>query len=419
MQHVNSNSSLALPSGAAFTVQRLASIDIYRGLVMFLMLAETLHLSGLAEVEFTSGLGKWLAERGFWNWLRVHTTHVAWSGCSLHDLIQPSFTFLVGVALPFSLRARTHQHQSPFQRTMHALWRSLVLVGLGIFLRSLADKFEHTNFTFDDTLTQIGLGYFFLFLIAQRGVWLSWLALGGILIGYGVAFGLYPLPSEELDLATRGVPAGWEHWYQGFASHWNKNVNLASDVDRWFLNLFPRPAPFEFHPGGYATLSFIPTLGTMIIGLIVGRWMMAEIKPMARTRRMVGGAIVAMAAAWMLDNFGVCPVVKRIWTPSWVLWSGGICMWWMWGLHQVCDRMHRDRWGFAWKVIGANSIVAYVMEWTMGGWLAVQFKKHLYLDPAASRLGPEIATSLIGMLTLLVFWLILYWLYRRKIFVKI
>ena len=116
--------------------ERLASIDAYRGLVMFLMMAEVLRLCQVAAR---------LPGNRFWELLCHHQSHVEWVGCSLHDLIQPSFSFLVGVALPFSLAGRLARGQSKVKITAHALWRSLVLVFLGVFLRSLnqlADQFH-------------------------------------------------------------------------------------------------------------------------------------------------------------------------------------------------------------------------------------------------------------------------------------
>ncbi len=106
-------------------------------------------------------------------WLRFHTSHVAWEGCSLHDLIQPGFTFLVGVAMPFSIAARI-QRGNMIGMLMHAAWRAVILILLGIVLRSLNS--EQTYFTFEDTLTQIGLGYFFVFLIALLPRWVHYLS---------------------------------------------------------------------------------------------------------------------------------------------------------------------------------------------------------------------------------------------------
>src|SRR5690348_2147001 len=87
---------------------RLGSLDAYRGLVMFLMMAEVLELRRVARA---------LPGNGFWAFLAHHQSHVEWVGCSLHDLIQPSFSFLVGVALPFSLASRKARGQSPARMT--------------------------------------------------------------------------------------------------------------------------------------------------------------------------------------------------------------------------------------------------------------------------------------------------------------
>ena len=106
--------------------QRVAAVDAYRGFVMFLMMAEILHLSGLAS-QFP--------DSAVWQLVGFNTSHVEWTGCSLHDLIQPSFSFLVGVALPYSIAARMVRGQAFARMFSHALWRSLLLIALGIFLR--------------------------------------------------------------------------------------------------------------------------------------------------------------------------------------------------------------------------------------------------------------------------------------------
>ena len=243
-------------------IQRLTSIDAFRGFVMFLMVAEVLHLSRVADA---------LPESGFWNFLASQQSHREWVGCSLHDLIQPSFTFLVGVALPFSIASRMAKGQSFGRMLFHAGWRSLLLIWLGIFLRSVGSS--QTNFTFEDTLTQIGLGYTFAFLLAFRPGRVQWVALAVILVGYWAAWALYPAPGSNFNWPAVGVPADWPHHLSGFAAHWDKNSNLGQAFDVWFMNLFPREKPFLYNGGGYLTLSFIPTLGTMIFGLIAGQWL--------------------------------------------------------------------------------------------------------------------------------------------------
>ena len=104
----------------------------------------------------------------FWEFLAYHQTHVEWAGCSLHDLIQPSFSFLVGVALPFSLASRAGARGSRAARMIgHALWRALRARRCSASSCGRSAR-PQTNFTFEDTLTQIGLGYPFLFLLGFR-----------------------------------------------------------------------------------------------------------------------------------------------------------------------------------------------------------------------------------------------------------
>src|ERR1041385_5823518 len=162
-------------------VARLASIDAYRGLVMFLMMAEVLAIGRVARA---------LPDSTFWKFLHAQQSHVEWVGCVLHDLIQPSFSFLVGVALPFSIAARLSRGQSLAKMCGHAVWRSFLLIALGIFLRSIGRG--QTYYTFEDTLTQIGLGYTFLFLIGLGPARVQWGAFVLMVVGYWAAFALYP-----------------------------------------------------------------------------------------------------------------------------------------------------------------------------------------------------------------------------------
>jgi predicted acyltransferase len=389
------------------TPSRLASIDAYRGLVMLLMLGEVLRFCGVAAARPASTL---------WSFLCHHQEHVAWVGGSLHDLIQPSFSFLVGVALPFSLAARLAAGQSRGGMIAHAFWRAAILVALGIWLRSIGHS--QTYFTFEDTLTQIGLGYGFLFLLALRPVRDQWIALGVILVGYWAAFVLYPAPPAGFDYSAVGVPPEWPHRLTGLAAHWNKNSNVAWGFDTWFLNLFPREKPFLFNGGGYATLSFIPTLGTMILGLIAGGVVRRPAPSSARVRFLIAAGLAGLASGWLLGALGVCPVVKRIWTPSFTLWSGGWCFLLLAAFYEVIDRLGHRRWVFPLIVIGTNSIAAYCMNWLFVRFIDASLRRHLG-ENAFRVLGDAYAPLLMGIGVLAVVWLILYWMYRRRIFLRI
>ena len=390
---------------------RLSSLDAFRGFVMFLMMAEVLHVATVANH---------FPDSAIWQQLAFHTSHVEWTGCSLHDLIQPGFTFLVGAALPFSIASRRAKSQSFGRMLLHACWRGLLLVALGVFLRSTHST--KTRFTFEDTLSQIGLGYVFVFLLGFCKVRWQVLALVAILVGYWGAFAQYPLPAADFDYPAQKVPAEWirDHGLAGFAAHWNKNSNLAWAFDNWFLELFlPAGEHRDVNGGGYATLSFIPTLGTMILGLLAGGWLKGDFSKSKKIVWLIAAGVLSLAAGFLLDKYGICPSVKRIWTPAWTLYSGGWCFLILAGFYAIADALGWRNLFFPLIVIGMNSIAIYVLvHINLHGFILDSFRIHL---------GPEIFNKFgevwqplfAGGAALIVDWLILYWMYRNKIFVRI
>lgn len=386
---------------------RLTSMDAYRGMVMLLIMGELLEFCRVSRA---------IPGNGFWAFLCHHQSHVPWTGCSLHDLIQPSFSFLVGVAMPFSLASRKARGESLGRMTVHALWRALVLVLLGVFLRSTSHP--QTYWTFEDTLSQIGLGYGGLFFLGLRPTRDRWIAFCVLLVGYWAAFALYPLPGASFDYPAVGVPRDWPGLQTGFAAHWNKNSNFAWAFDTWFLNLFPREHRFLFNDGGYSTLSFIPTLATMVLGLMVGEWLRSPRPAMAKVRWLVIGGAVGLVTGAGLGWLGICPVVKRIWTPSWTLYSGGWCCLLMAAFYLVIDVWGKKAWAFPLVVVGMNSIAAYCSDHLLDDFFSNNLTTHLGPN-FFGFLGPAYEPMLHGAATLLVAWLILFWMYRRKIFLRI
>jgi len=392
---------------------RNVSVDAYRGLVMLLLMAEVLQLSRVAAAYPTSV---------FWRVLAFNQTHTEWFGCSLHDTIQPGFSFLVGVALPYSIASRMAKSARFMELFTHALWRSLVLVALGVFLRSMDHSM--TYFTFEDTLSQIGFGYPLLFLLgffSSKVESLKWVwgALALILFGYWLAWALYPAAPANSDWQNVGVPATWnaQHNFTGFAAHWNKNYNFGNRFDQWFLNLFPRENRFAYNSGGYLTLSFIPTLGTMILGLIAGRWL-RESRPKIPMKKLLIASVSGIALGLALHYSHICPVVKRIWTPSWTIFSGGICFLFLAAFSWVIDVKGFKKWAFPLVVIGMNSIAAYCIAHFMEGFLDSTLRIHLganFFQFAGAGLQPFFE----GAAILVCYWLVLLWMYRRKLFLKI
>ena len=401
---VSTTSSVGAQATAA--PARNIAVDAYRGLVMLLMMGEVMRFADVAKAYPASV---------FWRILAFNQTHVEWAGMGLHDTIQPGFTFLVGAALPYSIAARTAKGQSFGRQLAHTVWRSVLLIFLGIFLRS--EGATQTYYTFEDTLTQIGLGFTFAFLLARcRPRW-QWTALGVILFGYWLAWALYPAPGPNFDWQAVGVPPNWPYNFHGFAAHWNKNSNLGQAFDVWFLNLLPRASRFVYNGGGYLTLSFIPTLGTMLLGLQAGRWF-RESALKIPVRLFVVTGLGLMAAGVVLHYLGICPVVKRIWTPSWTLFSGGVCFMFLAAFAWLIEVKGWRKWAFPLAVVGMNSIAAYLIAHLWEDFIVSSL--HIHLGYGFFRkFGVGLEPLMLGVAVMLIYWGILYWMYRRKLFLRI
>jgi predicted acyltransferase len=398
---------------------RLVSLDAYRGAIMLLMASSGLALPAVAREHFP--------DDPVWGFLAFHTDHVPWIGCSLWDLIQPSFMFMVGVAMPYSFASRQARGESALKRGLHVLYRAFILVALGIFLQS--NSTPRTNFTFVNVLTQIGLGYAFLYLLLGRGWRVQLGALAAILAGYWLYFFLSPLPGPDFDYSTVGWKDGWES-LGGWWAHWDKNTNAAARFDQWFLNLFPpakRGEVFRFNEGGYQTLNFIPSLATMLLGLMAGEMLRSPRSPNQKLGILVAAGVGCLLVG-LAAGYTVCPIVKRIWTPSWAVYSSGWTFLFLAGFYAVIDRVGWRAWAFPFVVVGMNSIVMYCMAQLIKGWTEKTLRTHwptvqwaggLVQLSVAAVFAPPYGPIVLSASALFVLWLVCLWMYRRGIFVRI
>jgi predicted acyltransferase len=411
--------------------QRLVGLDAYRGLIMLTMASTGFGFPQLA---------KHFPESPLWQTLGHQFQHLPWGGCTFWDMIQPSFMFMVGVALPFSYASRRERGQSWSRLFGHALVRSLVLIALAVFLSSTGSKTKQTNFLFTNVLAQIGLGYMVVFLLVGRSPRVQIGTALAILAGYWLLFAAYPLPSPGFDRKALGIPDNVPA-LPGFFAHWDMNTNPAAAFDRWFLNLFPRPAddPFRFNEGGYATLNFIPSIATMIFGLLAGELVLSNRSGAAKLGTLVMAGAICLVLGTVLD-VTVCPIVKRIWTPSWAIYSAGWALWQLAFFYGVADVAGLRGWTFPLAVVGVNSIAMYMMSQLLKPFVASTLKIHLGTSwtalattPAVDRevyertgthLDPHLFAGVYGptfqaCAVLFVFWLACLWMYRQRIFVKI
>lgn len=456
---------------------RLVSLDAYRGFIMVMLAASGFGIARFAALPEDAPV--WQEQnRPTWEAIAFHFNHPEWEskfglmGVSFWDLIQPAFMFMVGVAMPFSYLRREKFGHSALRRFAHAGWRALVLVLMGVFLYSMSAK--RTNWIFTNVLAQIGLGYLFAYLLLGRSRWVQWTALIAILVGYWYFFWQYTPQNEAAEsvaaavpaesdtgepLPTVGEPVQTDDAAPATFPQWAKGDNAAHAFDIWFLNLLRDPpdeelaavgttrdagdwAPelvrewlfandevFAGNRGGYQTLNFVPSIATMLLGILCGQFLIRrrtswKEENWQTVAILVGWGLASMVAALVADAY-VCPIVKRIWTPSWVLFSGAYVIWMLAAFYILFDILPLRKLAFPLAVVGMNSIAIYMMGQLMRGWTSEHVVDTHLSGFLATLFGQQaLADDMYGRLiapavTFLVFWLVLYWMYRQKYFVRV
>jgi predicted acyltransferase len=283
-----------------------------------------------------------------------------------------------------------------------------------------------------NVLTQIGLGYWLLFLLWGRPLRFQAGAAAAILVGTWLLYVLYPpllswvlpelAPAAAVNPTTGTGPGVDPAWAQahltGIGAAWHKNANVGHALDVWLLNRLPRDTPFVYNRGGYQTLNFLPSLVTMLFGLMCGELLRSGRPAGRKLQVLVAAGLAGLAAGLLLDLSGVCPLVKRIWTPSWTLFSAGWCCLILAGLFAAVDVLGFRRWAFPLVVVGVNSLAIYCMSMLLKPWVGRTLQTHFGPD-VFLQWGPLYEPMLKAVLTGLAFWLACWWMYRQKIFVRI
>ncbi|MBM4067411.1 MAG: DUF5009 domain-containing protein [Planctomycetes bacterium] len=399
-------------SRPTFLAKRLLSLDVYRGLIMV-----TLAFNGFGLASTAANHLKKEPDSATWQAIRYSFEHVEWEGCAYWDLIQPSFMFMVGAAMAFSYGKRREQGQPYGYMLAHAVWRSIILIFLGIFL--ISNGQPATNWSLMNVLTQIGLGYTFLFLLWGRRWQTQMLAAAVLLAGTWLAYVLYPSAGIDLSRGAPevGVSKAWaERYLIDVPPAWHKNANIGHRVALYLLNLLPKR--FDYNSGGYQTINFIPSLATMLFGLMCGELLRSSRSQARKLQILFIAGLAGLAAGQVLGVTGVCPLVKRIWTPSWALFSTGWCCLILAGLYSVCDVLQQRWWTFPLVVVGVNSIAIYCMGQLLVPWTIRTYKTHLGQDFFLGW-GTLNQPAMQSIFAGLFFWLVCLWMYRNKVFIRI
>ncbi|MBL9199030.1 MAG: hypothetical protein JNL39_00935 [Opitutaceae bacterium] len=393
---------------AAASSGRLLSLDAFRGFIMVCLAFTGFGLAATARNHLKAD-----PNSAFWKFTEWFWEHGEWLGCSFWDLIMPAFTFMVGMSMAWSYVRRQREGHTYGQLFRHACVRAAILVGLAVFLTTRDGR--ETQWVFTNVLAQMGLGYPLLFLCWNRGFRVQAIAAAAALGVTWIAF----LAHGGTAALGPGVTAEWAAQHQAtLAAAWHKNANIFHAFDVWFLNLFPRSAAWKFNEGGYQTLNFIPNLATMIFGLMAGEWLRSAADGARKARVLVIAGVGLLAVGYGLDAVGLIPAVKRIWTPSFGLLSTGWCVLMLAAFYWAIELRGWRRWATFFAIAGANSIALYCMAQLMKTWTGNVWKAHLgqkFFQIAGANWEPTVRGIVVG----LTFWLVCWWMWRRKIFLRI
>jgi predicted acyltransferase len=388
---------------------RLLSLDAYRGFIMICLSWGGFGLGKFSELKMQAHPAS-----GWWRFFHAQFDHGPWAGWGFWDLIMPAFLFMVGMAMPFSQTRRERDGHSRGQILRHTMIRTAVLILLGLFLASHSRP--DAAWTLTNTLAQIGLCYPIAALCVGRGLRTQALVSAGALaftwllfVGHGGSSQPGPGITPEWAAAN----------HAGISQAWWKCSNVAHAFDVWFLNLFPQNAPFVANDGGYQTLNFIPSLATMIAGIMCADWVRArEIDPPRKLRVLLIAGTALVFLGEIIGHSGLCPIIKRIWTPSFGLVCTGMCVLMLGALYWMVDVRGWRRWTFPLLVAGANSIALYLMSQLLKPWVGGLWQRYLGKEIFLSA-GPEMESVLRFSAIGFTFWLVVYWMYRNKYFVRI
>lgn len=402
-------STAPAPSRSAPGGNRLASLDAYRG---FTMLAMASAGMGLAH----------LRNDPRWGTLADQFEHRTWEGCTFWDLIQPSFMFIVGVAMIFSFANRQSQGQSWWGLSGHALVRAFLLCLIGFVLDE--------RIQFIRVLQQIAIGYLIVFPFVPLGPWVQGVVALFLLGGHTAAYMIHAnsFGVDPWTMPTANVPT-----YQNFGM-W---------IDQWLLT----HAHIQPPRGNYVVFNAIASAATIMFGVLAGELLRSSAtqtkKLLVLTLVGLGALVVGWAIsggdAWVPISFNTAiPMVKRLWTASFAIFAGGWTCLMLALFYLVIDVWQFRAWSFPFIVVGMNSIAMYVAAELTGRRIRNMIQSNivpLFLpdsvaanyaaDPRndiSAVLSPELAKALPVLVTcgsLFVLWLFCYALYRQKFFFKL
>jgi predicted acyltransferase len=366
---------------AALKSNRLQSLDALRGFDMFWIMGAEGIIHTLKDAT------GW----GWATWLSVQFDHVEWNGFHMYDLIFPLFLFLSGVTMPFSLSRQLEKGVPKKELYWHVIRRGLTLVLLGFIYNGFL-QFDFAHQRYASVLAQIGIAYMFGALIFLNSNWkgqVAWVV--GIVLAYWAAMKLIPVPGFGPGVLTR-------------------EGSLVTWFDQQFL-----PGSFWeqiFDPEGL--LVKIPATATALLGALTGQWLKKkDIDEYRKVGFMFAASAVFFVLAYLIGlSF---PINKKLWSSSFVFQTAACSVMLMAIFYLIVDVWKFRKWAFFFIVIGMNPITIYMAMGMIDFWHTSEY----FFNGFAKIFSEDWAKVFMVTMTVMTEWLFLYFLYRKKIFLKV
>ena len=326
-------------------------------------------------------------------WLAKQMNHVGWQGFAHHDTIFPLFLFFAGVAWPFSLAAQRAKGRSPLQIALRVVKRMVLLFLLGLVYNGLFNlNFAHLRIP--SVLNRIGFAWGAAALLTLFVRRISIRAAITVFLLAGAWALLYFVPPPDL---------------KGPFVRFTYGANLFDWIDR---QLLPGHIIGKGDPEGI--LSQIPAIGTAMLGVFAGELLRSERFSSARKALLlaVGGAVL-LGLGFLWQPW--CPSIKKLWTPTFVLFAGAYSALTLALFYWLCDVRKWRKWSFFFRVIGMNSIAVYLLQ------RVVNFDgiSRFFFGGLADLCNKPGSAAVIAAGHIVLCWLVLYFLYRKQTFLRV
>ncbi|MFT5145188.1 MAG: putative acyltransferase [Rhodothermales bacterium] len=358
--------------------RRLESLDFFRGLTMFLLIAEA---AGVYEAIASSELSETMLGP-----LTSQFHHHPWNGLRFWDLVQPFFMFIVGVAMPFSFARRWARGDSYASTVKHAGVRSFILLALGVGVYVVAAG--HLTLELWDVLAQLSVTYFIAFLLMRKSLRTQFIWSIGLLLASEMVYRLWAVP--------------------GFNQPFTPDQNFGSWMDLVLMG--------KLSGGHWVAFNAIPTSAHTIWGVMAGLVLQSDRGARGKIKILVLAGLAGVVVGYGLDP--ITPIIKRICTSSFVIVSGGWCLLALAFSYWLIDVKGIKRWSKFLMVFGMNPLAVYVFG-EIGGdrWLRQVVSPFTEGVLGWSGEGPVLLIT--ALVVLGINWYVVNWLYDRKLFIRI